>query len=298
VPVAARAQSSTQSTQSAAPDEDPAAVATDPVLPPPPPPGSNPATATASGAVTPAPSTGAPLEVYGTTPDPAFTHHFQMPSARPLHHGDSMLTVLGSLGWLGIRHGFTRRFDAGIGLPYYLAGLSADARFALALGDTAAVSLWGYVTVPLHPGDGSPASWLGFTWQGGGPAWVFGPLASVWGSRAGVHLGVHLAQRTLLGGLWLMSHATVEARILDSVRAIVQAVVLAEIVNETGSPGGSTALLGNAHPRILPYGLAGVRIHSRRFAVDFGLLVVIGSDTPLSTGTAGLWPWLSMGYTF
>lgn len=246
----------------------------------------------------PTPAPAGTSERYGITPDPSFTHHFQMPSARPLYLGDSMVTVAGYLGWIGVRHGFHRRFDAGLGVPFYLAGLSLDGRYALVLGESAAVSLWGYASVPFLPGDGTASDFLGFTWQGAGAAWVLGPVVSVWGPRAGVHGGAHIAQRTQLGGAWALMHATVEGVVTDSVRAIGQVVVLAEMLNERGSGARVVSLVGNTHPRVHPYVLAGLRLHSRRFAVDVGALLVLGSRSPLATGVVSVWPWLSASQVF
>jgi hypothetical protein len=244
----------------------------------------------------PAPNTVNTREHYGTTPDPAFSYNFQMPTARPIHEGDVMASLASDLGWVGVRYGFTRRFDAGIGVPFYVAGLSADARYALYLGDGAAVSLFAYATVPFLPSDGAASSWLGFTWHGGGPAWVAGPLVSVWGSRAAIHLGAFAAQRVLLGGAWTIVHLTIEGRISDGVAAIAQGVLAMEVVNESGNVN-THPLIGNAQPRVFPYAIAGLRLHSRKFAVDFGVLAVLSSDAPLGSGSV-VWPWTSVSQTF
>ncbi len=259
------------------------------------------------GTTTPAPvaAPGAPFgstvpgEYYGTTPDPAFTHNFQMPTARPLHQGDTMVTAMGATGWLGLRYGLARRFDAGVGVPYYAAGVAFDARFAIVLGDHVALSLWGLATVPVLPGGSDPGAFFGFTWRGAGPAWVLGPVFSVWGARAGVHVGAHVAQRVLLGGAWALVHLTVEARLVDSVRLIVQGVVMGEMINEQSPAGVSShALIGNGQPRVHPYIVLGARVHSRRFAVDFGALVSFVDGSPLAGGAPGLWPWAAVCQTF
>jgi hypothetical protein len=240
-----------------------------------------------------APAPVPPTERYARTPDPSFTHHFQLPSARPLRLGDSMVTLMGSLGWVGVRHGFHRRFDAGIGVPFYLAGVSLEARYALLLEEGLALSLWGHASVPVLPGS-TPGELLGFTWSGGGPAWMFGPLFSVWGPRLGLHLGAHATQRTGLGGVWALLHATLEGAVSDSVRVLGQLVMLAEVVEESGA----SALVGFEHPRLHPYVVGGLRLHSRRFSVDVGLLATFGGQTPLATGVVSVWPWMSASQTF
>jgi hypothetical protein len=204
---------------------------------------------------------------------------------------------MGDTGWLGVRYGFARRFDAGIGVPYYAAGVSIDARYAIVLGEHAALSLFGYATIPFDPGGHDPTAFFGFNWRGAGPAWLFGPVVSLWGGRAGIHLGAHASQRVLMGGLWAFVHLTVEARIVDSVRAIVQGVVMAELIDEQ-NPGMSHALVGNAQPRVHPYVIVGARVHSRRFAVDLGALMSFTSDAPLASGTPGVWPWAAVSQTF
>jgi hypothetical protein len=246
----------------------------------------------------PAVRTDAPIEVYGSVPNPGVTHHFQMPTARPLAHGDMMVTIAGYLGWLGVRYGFTPRFDMGVGLPIYLAGISIDARYALALGENSAVSLWGYASVPVLPGDGNAADFFGFTWRGGGAAWVAGPVASVWNDRVGLHVGVHAAQRVLLGGIWAMVHATVEARIVESLRVIVQGIVLAEVINESPSNAGGSVLVGTYHPRVFPYLIAGIRLYSRRFSVDVGGLIAFEGGSPLAGNGVTFWPWTSVSQMF
>lgn len=237
-------------------------------------------------------------EYYGTTPDPAFTYNFQMPTARPLHRGDTMVTVMGATGWLGARYGFARRFDAGVGIPYYGAGVSVDARYAVVSGEHAAVSLWGYATVPFVPGGNDPGAFFGFTWRGAGPAWVLGPVVSLWGARAGIHAGAHVAQRVLLGGAWAVVHLTIEARVVDSVRVIAQGVVLGEMLGEQSVSGSASALLGNGPARVYPYLVLGARTHSRRFAVDFGALISFVAGSPLAGGTIGVWPWAAASQTF
>jgi hypothetical protein len=157
--------------------------------------------------------------------------------------------------------------------------------------------MWGYVTVPFLPGNGAPASYLGSNWSGSGPAWVVGPVVSLWGPRVGIHIGAHAAERLLLGGLWVMVHATVEGRITDGVRAIVQGVVLGEVVNEAPN-AAALPLGGHNQSRVFPYAIVGLRLHSRRFSVDFGLLATMLSNEPLSTGGVSVWPWTSVSQTF
>jgi hypothetical protein len=111
-------------------------------------------------------------------------------------------------------------------------------------------------------------------------------------------VGVHVVQRTLLGGAWTLVHATVEGYVTDSLRAIGQGVLLAEVVDESGAGVRGATLVGNRHPRAHPYLLGGLRLHSRRFAVDFGLLAVFGADAPLSAAPVSLWPWMSASQTF
>jgi hypothetical protein len=240
----------------------------------------------------------APPDRYGATPDPAFTHTFQMPTARPLRHGDTMITVLGDLGWIGIRYGFTRRFDAGIGIPYYVAGMTVDARYAVVLADHAALSIWGLGTVPFDPGVNDPTSFFGFNWRGGGPGWMLGPVVSLWGARAGFHAGAQAAQRVLMGGLWAMVHMSVDVKIADSVRAIAQGVLMSEVIGERTTGPAARALVGNTQPRIHPYLVIGARVHSRRFAVDFGALMSFAAEAPLAPGTPGIWPWACVSQTF
>ena len=251
----------------------------------------------ASASVSP-PSSSLPTERYGSTPDPAFTHNFQMPTARPLRHGDTMITALGDTGWVGVRYGFARRFDAGIGVPYYIAGITLDARYAIILTEHAALSLFGLATVPFDPGVNDPGAFFGFNWNGAGPAWMAGPVLSLWGSRAGIHVGAHAAQRVLLGGLWALVHMTVEVRIVDSIKAIAQGVLMGEMLGESSTMTGAHALVGNRQPRIHPYIVLGARVHSRRFAVDFGALLSFAADAPLAGGTPGIWPWASVSQTF
>lgn len=208
-----------------------------------------------------------------------------------------MVTVAGPLGWLAIRYGFSRRLDAGVGLPYSVAGVSGDLRWVAWRGERSSLALWAFATVPFDGGR-DPGAFFGFNWSGAGPTWIAGPLLSVWGSRAGVHLGNHLVQRVLMGGLWSLLHVTVEARVADSVRVIVQGALLTEMLNERSVGPGIAALVGNGQPRVFPFVLAGVRVHSRRFSVDFGALAPLGRDSPLGGSPVGVWPWTSVSQAF
>lgn len=242
--------------------------------------------------------TEAPVVPYGVVPDPASTHVFALPTARLLVPGDMMAT-LGAVtpNVAGLRIGVTRRFDVGVSVPLYLVGLAVDARYALVQRQGFALAAVGYVTAPVLPGS-DPAQFLGFTYAGAGPAWNVGPVATFWGARASFTIGISLAQRAMLLGLWGMTQVSLDVRILDGVRALAGVVVLGELVPENAMGTRAATLVGNLHPRILPYVVVGVRLHARRFAVDLGPLVAVGTATPLSTGVVGVWPWLAAAYLF
>jgi hypothetical protein len=200
------------------------------------------------------------------------------------------------LGWVGARWGVTRRIDVGVGVPYYFVGLSLDARLALVQRTGLAVSWWAYASVPLQPDGERSTTNLGFTWAHAGMGWATGPLVSLWGQRAGFHAGAHVAQRTRLGGLWLMTHATFEARVSDGVKFLGQSLMLYEVIPEEAER--ERALLGNNQPRFLPYALVGVRFYTRRFAADFGALAPLVEGAPLYSERLPVLPWVSLAHLF
>lgn len=228
--------------------------------------------------------------------DPAYDHAFQMPNARVLRVGDLMGHYVGHLGWVGARYGLTRSIDVGAGVPYYFLGISLDARVSFVQRPGLAASWWAYVSVPFQADGDSSTSSLGFTWAHAGMGWMTGPLVSIWGRRAGFHAGVHVAQRTGLGGLWLFSHATVEVQVVAGMKAIGQMIALYEVAPETGDR--ARALLGNEQPRFLPYALAGMRLFTRHFAADFGALVPIVAEAPLASERLPVLPWVSLAHLF
>lgn len=230
-------------------------------------------------------------------PDPAAQHVFQLPTARPLRLGDATVETGSLLGWAGVRYGFTRGFDAGVGVPFYLAGLSLEVRGTPLLRDHYALSLWAHASIPFHPGEGSPSSFMGFTWRGGGAAWLAGPLGSIWGRQVAVHAGLLLGQRVLLLGLWAGGHVALDVRANDFIRVLAGAVVLAEGVPERADPE-TFSLARSQGGRVLPYATLGMRLHTRRFAVDLGVVGAFGVGTPLSLGAFSIWPDVVALYQF
>lgn len=229
-------------------------------------------------------------------PDPGAGGYFQMPTARVLRYGDLAGTYLSALGWVGVRYGVTRNIDVGVGVPFYFAGLSVDLRVVFAEGRGVTAAWWGYATVPFV-GEGERASSsLGFTWSFAGLGWLTGPLVTFAGGRVTANFGVHIAQRTGLGGLWALSHATLAVRIIDGVKALAQGLALYEVVEERAPR--ADALLGNGAPRLIPYGLAGVRLYTRRFAADLGALVPLSADAPLHSEQIPVLPWIALQHTF
>lgn len=226
----------------------------------------------------------------------AADHHFQLPTGRLLRLGDLQGHYIGHLGWVGLRYGLSRVIDVGVGLPYYFAGLSADARVALVQREGFAAAWWAYLTVPFKPSGETATSNLGFTWAYAGMGWLTGPLLSFWTPRVGVHVGAHVAQRTGLGGLWFVGHVTVDVRIQESLKLIAQAVGFYEVAEETAD--GARALLGNGTARFLPYALGGVRFHTRRFAADVGALVPLSERSPLHSDSLVVLPWMSLSHLF
>ncbi len=216
-----------------------------------------------------------------------------------LLRGDGTLRVGSMLGWISSRYGVTRRLDVGVGVPFMLVGIAADVRLALVQERVWALSVWGMVQVPFHPGGtGLARSFFGFNYSGGGPWWTAGALLTVTGERASFHLGLHANQRSLLGGLWGLATVSAEFRLIDGMKAIGQAVLFGELVNESASTTERRSLLSNAQPRVMPYALLGVRVYSRRSAVDLGLLATVGDQSLLAYGPVSVWPFLSGGYWF
>jgi hypothetical protein len=238
------------------------------------------------------PTVRAPREAY----EPAADHHFQLPTGRMMRLGDLQGHYIGHLGWLGVRYGLSRVIDVGVGLPYYFAGISADARVAIVQRQGFAAAWWGYVTVPFKPDGDSPSANLGFTWAYAGMGWLTGPLVSVWTQRFGVHVGAHVAQRTGLGGLWFVGHVTLDLRLTESLKLIAQGITFYEVAEERAD--GARALLGNGTARFLPYGLGGVRFHTRRFAADVGVLVPLSAQSPLHSESLVVLPWMSLSHLF
>jgi hypothetical protein len=231
------------------------------------------------------------------TPDPSASQHFAMPAARIVARGDRVVTLGSLLGWVGLRFGAHRRVDVGVGLPFGLAGVSVDARVVLVQRPRWALSGWALAQISMAPG-GSAGELLGFTWAGGGPWWVLGPLASIWSDRGGLHLGAHVGQRALLGGLWGLAHATVELRVVDGVKFLGQGVLLTELRAEQASTVGRLTLLGNGGSRVMPYATLGARLHTRQSAVDVGALVVFSDRALFAYGPVSVWPWLSASHAF
>jgi hypothetical protein len=228
--------------------------------------------------------------------DPGAGGYFQMPTARLLRHGDVAGTYLSALGWVGVRYGATRTVDLGVGVPYYFAGLTVDARVAFAQGRGIAAAWWFYASVPLVPEGDRASSSLGFTWSYAGVGWLSGPLVTLWGERVTASFGLHVAQRTGLGGVWLLSHATLAVRIIDGVKALAQAVMLYEAAPERAPR--AEPLLGNGTPRIIPYALAGARLYTRRFSADLGVLAPLSSDAPLYSERLPVIPWIALQHLF
>ncbi len=227
--------------------------------PPPPPPPVAPVAPEDESAL-PAPSGGR------VRADPAWTEYFWLPTARTLRARDIAMQYIGYLGLLGVRYGVVEDIDIGIGLPYYVLGLTADIRAALVQTDSVAFSFWGMAHMPL----------LRDVLDGRGPVqagmmYFAGPLLSFWGDKAGVHLGAQIAG-TSLGRVTLVAHGTVEVRMGGAMKIILETVNVFSL-NEPFFPcrdavGSST---------VLPHILTGVRLHSRRVAVDVGLLYPLHS---------------------
>lgn len=230
------------------------------------------------------------------TPDLGAVGYFQTPSARLLRLGDVLAQYVSALGWAGVRYGLSRRIDVGVGIPFYLYGISLDARVGFIQRDGFAASWWGYVTVPFRNDADRPTDCLGFTWNYAAVGWASGPLLTWWKGRWAVNAGVHLAQRTGLGGVWLLSHATLDFRVVDGVKLLAQVLSLYELSLESRERAGS--LLGNGTPRFLPYALGGARFYTRRFFADLGLLAPLSSDAPLYSDRLPVLPWVSLSHLF
>lgn len=230
------------------------------------------------------------------TPDLGVVQHFQMPTARLLRLGDVMGQYVGHLGWVGLRYGLARRVDVGVGVPYYLLGVSVDVRVAFVQSEHFSAAWWGYATVPLSPTGDRPTAYLGFTWDYAGLGWASGPLVTAWTGRVSVSAGLHLAQRTGLGGVWLLAHASADLRVVDGVKLLVQGVALGRLSPESRPRAG--ALLGDAQPRLLPYGLGGVRLYTRRFYADLGVLVPLSPAAPLWSDRIAALPWITLSHLF
>lgn len=228
--------------------------------------------------------------------DPGAGAYFQVPSARLLRYGDVLGTYVGALGWAGVRYGASRYIDVGVGVPFYFAGLSVDARVSFAQGAHVAAAWWAYATVPFLAQGDRPSSSLGFTWAYAGVGWATGPVVTLWGDRVTVNAGLHVAQRAGLGGVWLLGHATLDLRITDGVKALAQAVVLYEASPERAAR--ADALLGNGAARVIPYAVIGVRLYTRRFSADLGGLVPLSSEAPLYSDRLPVIPWIALSHLF
>ncbi|MCC7537818.1 MAG: hypothetical protein IT379_16460 [Deltaproteobacteria bacterium] len=222
-----------------------------------------------------------PVEPPDDRPRASVEHVFYLPTARTSGPGLSGEYV-SALGWFGIRAGIGSRVDVGLGLPFYLSGVSADARVAVVSTDSFAVAAYGYVSVPLNDEEG-----VDFSTSATGIAYAIGPTASLWGDEASVHAGVHLGGRTARGGLWLLAHSSLELKITRLVSALVSGVALVELSREDDAPRDA---------RTFPYVAAGARIGGRSFAVDCGLLVPLDRNAPGSLRRLPVTPMLSMGH--
>lgn len=228
--------------------------------------------------------------------DPGASQHFQMPSAVLLRYGDFAGMYLTHLGWVGLRRGLTRAIDVGVGVPYYFLGVSIDARVGFVQREGFAAAWWAYATIPFVAEGERPTSQLGFTWSFAGLGWATGPLVSLWNDRIGVHAGLHLAQRTGLGGAWLFSHVTAEVRFVEGIKLLLQGVSFNELSLEKSDT--ARPLVGNGSARWLPYALAGVRFYTRRFSADMGALAPLSRDCPLWSDRLAVIPWVALTHRF
>lgn len=222
--------------------------------------------------------------------------YFQLPSARVLRYGDLVGRYVSHLGWAGVRAGLTSSVDVGVGVPYYLAGVSLDLRVAFVQTERFSAAWWGFATVPFLSEGERPGSYMGFTWAYAGVGWMTGPLVTVNIGRVTVSAGVHLAQRTGLGGVWLFDHATVDFRVSSGVKLLVQGVTFIELGLEQADRARS--LLGNGTARVLPYTQAGVRFFGRSFAADMGVLVPLSEACPLWSPRLAVIPSISLTHRF
>lgn len=240
------------------------------------------------------PSDNAPHRRYGAVPDPAQGSVFQLPTARLGMRGDWLTQGAGALGWAGLRVGVDRRLELGLGMPYFVAGVAAEVRLALYQGRTVQLALWALGTLPFLPGSNAN-DLLGFTWRGAGPSWLVGPLLSVEAGALSVHFGAHLAQRSLLGGVWTLVHGSVTYGLARGVRLLAQLAALAELASEGSINPGSHVLLGTGAQRWGLFSVGGVRLHNRQLSVDLGVLAVGGEGAPFAwSGRWGVWPWVSL----
>lgn len=228
--------------------------------------------------------------------DPGEGHYFQMPTARLLRYGDIEGHYLSALGWVSARAGLSRYVDVGVGVPYYLTGISVEARVAFVQRPRFSAAWWGYATVPFLEGGAHSTTSLGFTWRFAGIGWATGPLVTATLGRVTLNAGLHVAQRTGLGGAWLLSHVTVDVRVLDGFKVLVQGAGFFEVARESGVR--ATDLLGNGGHRVLPYAIAGVRFFTRRFAADMGVLVPLSDEAPLYSRRLAVLPWISLSHLF
>ncbi len=228
--------------------------------------------------------------------DPGDGYFFQMPTAHVVRYGDVQGHYISDLGWMGVRYGVARGVDVGVGVPYYFLGVSVDGRVSLVERPGFALAWWGYATVPFQSTAALATTNLGFTWAHAGMGWSTGPVVSVWGERAGFHAGLAVAQRTGLGGAWVMAHATVEIRVVTGVKLVAQGIAFAEVISESGT--GDSSLVGNAQRRFLPYVLSGPRFYTRRFAADIGVLIPLDDHDPLATAHLPALPWVSLSHLF
>ena len=123
-----------------------------------------------------------------------------------------------------------------------------------------------------------------------------GPLVSLWNDRVGVHAGVHVAQRSGLGGAWLLSHVTADVRIIEGIKVLLQGVSFNELTPEKSDV--ARPLVGNGSLRWLPYALAGARFYTRRFSADMGVLAPLSPDCPLWSERLVVIPWVSLTHRF
>lgn len=237
-----------------------------------------------------------PTRARSAAPDLGEGSYFQLPSARVLRYGDVVGRYVSHLGWAGVRAGLSRYVDVGVGLPYYFAGVSVDARVSFVQSARFSAAWWGYATVPFLGEGERPTSHLGFTWAYAGLGWMTGPLVTANVGRFTASGGLHLAQRTGLGGVWLVGHVTADLRVTNGVKLLAQVASFFELSLEQGDR--ARALLGNGEARVLPYAQGGVRFFGRLFAADMGVLVPLSEDCPLWSPRLAVIPSISLTHRF